>query len=272
MEIKELRLLLDSRVEQYNNEDFIELDPVSIPHLFTKKEDIEISGLLASIIAWGNRKMIVRNANRMMDLMGNEPYNFVMNADKKEMEALEGFCHRTFNHTDLQFFIFALRNIYANHGGLEKVFTNPITDREVAGEYCENNNLNAPHISVAKRSIINFRETLLETEHLDRVTRHVSNPTANSACKRINMYLKWMVRNDEKGVDFGIWNGFGTENLICPLDVHTGRIGRKLGLITRNQDDWKSAEELTSHLRLLDPKDPVKYDYALFGLGIFEKY
>lgn len=255
MELDKLRSLLDSRVEQYNNEDFIELDPVSIPHLFNKKEDIEISGLLASIIAWGNRKMIVRNANRMMDMMGNEPYSFVMNAGKSEMEALEGFCHRTFNHIDLQFFITGLRDIYLHHGGLERVFSQPIYDGKTT-----------------KEAIVNFRETLLLTEHLLRVTRHVSNPAANSACKRINMYLKWMVRTDSNGVDFGIWQGFGTENLICPLDVHTGRIGRKLGLITRKQDDWRAAEELTSHLRLLDPKDPVKYDYALFGLGIFEKY
>lgn len=255
MELDKLRLLLDSRVEQYNNEDFIALDPVSIPHLFNNKEDIEISGLLASIIAWGNRKMIVRNANTMMYMMGNEPYNFVMNAGKNEIEALEGFCHRTFNHTDLQFFIIGLRNIYLHHGGLESVFSQPINDGKTT-----------------KEAIVNFRETLLQTEHLPRVTRHVSNPAANSACKRINMYLKWMVRTDSNGVDFGIWKGFGTENLICPLDVHTGRIGRKLGLITRKQDDWRAAEELTAHLRLLDPKDPVKYDYALFGLGIFEKY
>jgi uncharacterized protein (TIGR02757 family) len=242
---------LEAAVEHYNTPDFITNDPISIPHMFTKKEDIEISGLLAATIAWGKRSMIINNAQRLMQMMGHEPYQFVMNASSKELKSLGSFVHRTFQADDLLFFIEALKNVYAHHASLEDVFHEGY---EKEGDI--------------KGAIENFRNVMFKTDHLKRSEKHISSPAKGSAAKRINMYLRWMVRSDNKGVDFGIWKKIPSSVLICPLDVHSGRVAREFGILNRKQDDWKAAIELTESLRVLDPNDPVKYDYALFGIGV----
>lgn len=251
---KELTDFLNSKVNQYNNRDFIDSDPVQIPHLFSKKEDIEIAGFLAATISWGKRKMIIKNCFKMMTLLGNSPYDFVMNHTDEDLLNLADFKHRTFNGEDFQFFIQSLKNIYTQHGGLENVF--------LAG--IENESL--------QPAIHYFKKVFFEIPHPARTTKHVSDPLKGSAAKRINMFLRWMVRNDKLGVDLGIWKNIKPAYLSCPLDVHTGNVGRKLGLITRKQNDAKALLELDLNLRKLDATDPVKYDFALFGLGIFEGF
>lgn len=250
----ELKSFLDEKVVQYNTLDFIESDPVQIPHLFTQKEDIEIAGFLSATIAWGNRKMIIKNSHKMMNLMGNSPYDFVMSHTEDNLEQLESFVHRTFNGQDFSFFIRSLKNIYENHNGLESVFTS-------------NQNLDHMQLSIAE-----FKKIFFEIPHLTRTQKHVSDPSNNSAAKRINMYLRWMVRQDNKGVDLGIWKNISPASLSCPLDVHSGNVARKLGLLSRKQNDGKAVAELDLQLRKLDPIDPVKYDFALFGLGVFEGF
>jgi len=250
----ELKEFLDEKVDIYNNPKFIENDPIQIPHQFTQKEDIEIAGFLSATIAWGNRKMIIKNAQRMMDLMGNSPYDFVLSHSETDLEQLESFVHRTFNSQDFAFFIKSLKNIYQNHQGLENAFAKNI----------ENDKL--------QRSISEFKKIFFEIPHLSRTQKHISDPLKGSAAKRLNMFLRWMVRNDNKGVDFGIWKNISPSILSIPLDVHTGRVSRKLGLLARNQDDAKALTELDKSLRLLDADDPVKYDFALFSLGVDEKF
>jgi uncharacterized protein (TIGR02757 family) len=250
----ELKEFLDEKVELYNNPNFIESDPIQIPHTFSLKEDIEISGFLASTIAWGNRKMIINNSKKMMDLMGNAPYDFVMSHNENDLKRLEGFVHRTFNGYDLIGFIKSLQNIYVHHGGLETIFT----------MYQENDSL--------QNTITKFKTIFFEIEHLNRTEKHVSDPSKNSASKRINMWLRWNCRQDNNGVDLGIWKDISPSKLSCPLDVHSGNVARKLGLLSRKQNDAKALEELDKNLRMLDPYDPVKYDFALFGLGVFEKF
>jgi len=246
--------LLEEKASFYNNPEFIEKDPVSIPHLFTKKEDIEIAGFLAATLAWGQRVTIINKAHELMDRLDYSPHNFVMNASEKEIGSLSSFVHRTFQGEDCMSFILALQKIYLNHGGLEEVFTSG---------YKVN--------STIKESITWFREVFFSTEHLHRTRKHVPDPLKGSAAKRINMYLRWMVRLDDKGVDFGIWKSINTSDLLCPLDLHSGNVARKLGLLDRKNDDWQSVEELTANLRKFDPLDPVKYDFALFGTGVNEK-
>lgn len=250
----ELKSFLDFKVEQYNTPEFIESDPIQIPHLFSKKEDVEIAGFLTATIAWGNRKSILKNATTLMELMDNSPYDFVMNHRDKDLDFLENFVHRTFNGGDLQYFVQSLKNIYSLHNGLEGVFN----------KYAEKDSL--------QRSIFQFKKVFFELPHLPRTEKHVSDPMKNSAAKRINMYLRWMIRSDAAKVDFGIWNQLNAAQLSCPLDVHSGNTARKLGLLKRKQNDAKALAELDKSLRKLDPKDPVKYDFALFGLGVFEKY
>lgn len=247
---EELKSYLDFKAEQYENTDFIETDPIQIPHRFSKKEDIEIAGFLLSTIAWGNRTMIIKNGNKLMDIMDNDPHEFVLNYSPKEL----AFVHRTFNSEDLDFYFRSLKNIYLHHGGLENAF--------------------APHPTIEgmKGRIANFRKLFTSIPHENRSQKHLSNPEKNSACKRINMYTRWMVRDGKKGVDFGIWNTISPSELYLPLDVHTSRNARDLGLLNRKQDDWKALEELMGELRALDPKDPVKYDFALFGIGAFEQF
>lgn len=251
---------LESKVKEYNRPSFIESDPVSIPHHFSRKEDIEIAGFLAATIAWGQRPVIIRNANLFMERMDLSPYEFVLSANQKELKKLDNFVHRTFNGIDAKFFILALRNIYKQHGGLENVFSDGIKK-----------SVHTDH-SPMQNSIIHFRETFLSIKHDPRSDKHISNPAANSSAKRINMYLRWMVRKDKTGVDFGIWKSISPALLQIPLDVHVGNVARSLGLLVRKQDDWKAVEELTARLRAFDAKDPVKYDFALFGLGIFENF
>ena len=250
----ELKSFLDEKVLQYNTLDFIESDPVQIPHLFSQKEDIEIAGFLSATIAWGNRKMIIKNSHRMMDLMGNSPFDFVMSHTENDLERMESFVHRTFNGHDFSSFIRSLQHIYKNHNGLEAVFSkNQETDS-------------------MQKSISEFKKIFFEIPHQNRTQKHISDPMNGSAAKRINMYLRWMCRQDNTGVDFGIWKSISPSLLSCPLDVHSGNVARKLGLLTRKQNDGKALTELDTKLRELDSIDPTKYDFALFGLGIFEGF
>lgn len=254
MNTKELKEFLDEKVELYNHPNFIDSDPIQIPHLYTLKEDIEIAGFLAATIAWGNRKMIINNAKRMMDLMGNSPYDFVMSHNGNDLQRLETFVHRTFNGQDFIGFIKSLQNIYLNHGGLESIFT-----------------LHQEKDSM-QNAISKFKTIFFEIEHLNRTEKHISDPNKNSSSKRLNMWLRWNCRQDNKGVDLGIWKSISPSQLSCPLDVHSGNVARKLGLLTRKQNDAKALAELDQNLRALDPNDPVKYDFALFGLGVFEGF
>lgn len=250
----DLKDFLDEMVVKYNNPNFIDTDPIQIPHQFELKEDIEISGFLTATIAWGNRKMIIKNANRMMNLLGNSPYDYVMTYNHDRTDELSEFVHRTFNGIDFQYFISALKNIYTNHGGLEKVFSNNATEDSVLP------------------AITQFKELFFSMEHPSRTTKHISDPARGSAAKRLNMMLRWFCRQDNKGVDFGIWKDIKPSQLSCPLDIHSGNVARKFGLINRKQNDVKALNQLDTNLRMLDPMDPVKYDFALFGLGVFEKF
>ena len=253
MNQSELKDFLDEKVELYNRPDFIESDPIQIPHRFSTKEDIEIAGFLSATIAWGNRKMIINNASKMMDLMGNSPYDFVMSHSTEQLERFDNFVHRTFNATDFKTFMNGLKHIYTNYNGLEAVFIN-----------VENNSV--------QKNISDFKKLFFEIEHERRTQKHISDPLNNSAAKRLNMFLRWMVRNDNAGVDFGIWKQVSPAYLSCPLDVHSGNVARKLALLTRKQNDAKAVFELDTNLRILDPNDPTKYDFALFGLGVFEGF
>jgi len=249
-----LKEFLDEKVNYYNHPRFVESDPIQIPHRFQLKEDIEISGFLAATIAWGNRKSIITNANKMMTLMGESPYDFVINHKEEQLENLLPFVHRTFNGYDFIQFIKSLQHIYQNHQGLEGFFKTHATKDSI------------------QPAIAEFKNAFFEIEHLTRTQKHISNPEKGSAAKRINLYLRWMIRKDNSGVDFGIWDSISPSVLSCPLDVHSGRVARKLGLLTRKQNDAKALLELDNSLRKLDPKDPVKYDFALFGLGVFEEF
>lgn len=251
MNFEELKEYLDFKSDQYNNPNFIETDPIQIPHRYKIKEDIEISGFLAATIAWGNRKMIINSATKMMDAMGNNPYDFVMNATNNQIDAIDNIVHRTFNSEDFRYFIKSLRNIYQNHGGLEKQFSS-------------NNSINL------QNRISDFKKVFFEMDHLSRTTKHVSDPLKGSSSKRLNMYLRWLSRTDDKGVDFGLWKSVSPSELSCPLDVHSGNVARALGILSRKQNDAKALQELDESLRKFDALDPVKYDFALFGLGIFE--
>ena len=250
--IDDLKDFLDSKYLQYNTTNFLDTDPVQIPHLFAQKEDIEIAGFLAATIAWGNRRMVINNCNKMMALMGNSPYDFVMSHNSHQLETLENFVHRTFNGGDFTTFIRGLKHIYTAHGGLETIFNEHQKDGYL-------------HYAINQ-----LKQKFFEVEHLQRTQKHIADPLRNSAAKRIHLFLRWMVRNDNAGVDLGIWKTISPSLLSCPLDVHSGNVARKIGLITRKQDDIKALNELDANLRILDPADPVKYDYALFGLGVFE--
>ena len=249
---EDLKNFLELKYQQYNCFNFIKDDPIQIPHLFDKKEDIEISAFLTSMISWGNRKSIIKSSKKMMEFLDNSPYEFVMNSTKNEIKKLN-FVHRTFNTTDFQFFIISLKNIYLNHDGLENAFLTKNKDDFLFNE------------------ISKFRELFFSTKHEKRTQKHVSNPLKGSSCKRINMFLRWMVR-DDGNVDFGIWKKISKSRLSCPLDVHTARVARKLGLIKRKQNDLKTLIELDNILRVFDENDPVKYDFSLFGLGMYEGF
>ena len=255
-ELSEIKELLDEKYFQFNNTSFIETDPISIPHQFSKKEDIEIASLLVATIAWGQRTSIINNGNKLMRLMNDEPHDFILNFSKKDAARFEGFVHRTFNSTDCVFFLNSLKHIYTKHGGLEAAFSTDFSSKETD----------------VKNAITNFRALFLNTEHQSRSETHISNPSANTSAKRLCMFLRWMVRKDKHGVDFGIWKSIKSSQLCLPLDLHTGNVSRKLGLLNRTQNDWQAVEEITSVLRTFDKNDPIKYDFSLFGLGAFEGF
>jgi uncharacterized protein (TIGR02757 family) len=250
LNFEELKSFLNEKADQYNSPDFIQDDPIQIPHRFTLKQDIEIAGFLAATISWGNRKSIIRSADKMLDVMGNSPYDFVLSHSEKDLEILQDkSIHRTFNGEDFAYFIRQFNKIYKEHESLEDLFI--VKDQET----------NFQH------AIERFRSSFLETEK-HRSHKHISSPYKNSSSKRIIMFLRWMVRKDKHGVDFGIWGKIDQKHLSIPLDVHTGNISRKLGLVSRTQNDWKTVEELDLAIRKFDENDPAKYDFALFGLGV----
>lgn len=250
-----IQSFLNQKVLSFNHTSFIETDPIQVPALFTTKENIEIAGFLAATLAWGQRPTIIRNARWLIAHMGNNPIEFLQRETEDDWIVFTDFKHRTFNGTDCIYFLKALRNIYQNHGGLEQVFTEGyLIDRTVFS------------------ALVHFRKIFFELEHEHRTEKHVSDVEKGAAAKRLNMFLRWMVRTDGSGVDFGLWNRIPASALMLPLDVHTGNVARKLGLLTRTQNDWRAVEEITARLREFDLKDPIKYDFALFGLGVFEKF
>ncbi len=246
----EIKFLLDAKVNLYEQASFIESDPIQIPKQFSRKEDIEIAGFMAATFAWGQRPMIIKKSNDFIRRMQSHPYTFIMQADEKEFKHFADFVYRTFNGDDSLFFLAALRHLYREYGGLEQVFSTYADD--------------------PKRRIQHFRQLMLQTPHLKRSEKHLADPMQNSAAKRINMFLRWMVRPATNGVDFGIWKNINPASLMIPLDVHSARIARQLKLLHRKQNDWKAVEELTDKLRQFDPADPVRYDFAIFGMGAFE--
>lgn len=255
MNQKELKSFLDQKVSEYNQSSFIETDPIKIPKQFSLKENIEISAFFASTLAWGSRTVIIRNAARLMVLMNNQPFNFITNFENPDDERITGFRHRTFNGIDCNFFVRSLKNIYSNHGGLQKVFETGFSKD-----------------GTIQTALQHFHSVFFEIKSMSRTLKHISDVSRGASAKRLNLFLRWMVRNDIRGIDFGIWRGIPASALMLPLDIHTGNVARKLGLLTRKSNDWAAVEEVTSRLRLFDPDDPVKYDFALFGLGAFENF
>ncbi|GAL87052.1 hypothetical protein MYP_4282 [Sporocytophaga myxococcoides] len=257
MKFEALRDFLDEKYQQYNQPGFIENDPVCIPHLFSKKQDIEIMGLWASVLAWGQRTTIISKCRELIVLMDQAPYDFIKNHKPLDLKVFTQFKHRTFNATDTLYFIEFFKTFYEKHESLEEAFLRGHSKTSVNVE----------------GALSGFHEMFFSLEdYPERTKKHISTPARNSACKRLNMFLRWMVRKDNKGVDFGIWKNIKPSQLVCPCDVHVDRVGRKLGLIDRKQTDWQTAVELTENLKKFDPKDPVKYDFALFGMGVEEKF
>lgn len=250
-----LKEFLEEKYLKYNSPDFIETDPVQIPHMFSDAGDIEIAGFLTASIAWGQRTTIINNAKKLMKMMDNSPYDFILNAGEKDCRIFQDFKHRTFNGVDAVSFIKSLRIIYLKFGGLKFFFEN---------SFAVTGNL--------KDTLIKFRKVFIQSSMPQRTHKHISDIEKNASAKRLNLFLRWMVRKDNHGVDFGIWDKIPSSALYIPLDVHTGNVARSVGLLTRRQNDWMAVEELTSKLREFDPADPVKYDYALFGMGIFENF
>lgn len=253
----ELKSFLDAKVELYNNLDFINDDPVCIPHLFSKKQDIEIAGFFAAIFAWGQRKTIISKCKLLIELMDNAPYDFIVNHEEKDLVRFLNFKHRTFNATDLLYFIHFFTDYYSKNDSLENAFSQFISNDDI-------------HV---QKGLEGFNRLFFSLNDApQRTHKHIASPTKNSSCKRLNMFLRWMVRKDKNGVDFGIWCNIKPAQLLCPLDVHVNRVARKLSLVETPQSNWKAVLELTDNLRQLDPNDPAKYDYALFGLGIIEHF
>ena len=252
--IENLKEFLDEKVEEYNRPRFVESDPIQIAKQFSGKENMEIAGFLTATISWGNRAAIIKNAMRLMQLLDDQPHDFVLNASSDDLRSLKKFVHRTFNGDDLVYFIQSLQHIYRHHQGLQAVFEKGYGhDNSVFG------------------ALAYFFDVFFEWPG-ERTRKHVSNVKKGASAKRLNMYLRWMCRNDKSGVDFGLWKGIPASALMLPLDVHTGNVGRKLGLLQRRSNDWRAVEEITAALRNFDPDDPIKYDFALFGLGVFEKF
>jgi len=248
--MENIRDLLEAKYHHYNRPEFIASDPIQIPHLFTLREDIEIAGFLTATLAWGQRKTIINKAAELMGLLNNKPFSFVTKAPETEFSRFERFCHRTFNTTDTLYFLHALKFIYTRCGGLMQIFEEGFRKDHHAG-----------------KAIAHFRDVFLKPEHPARTRKHLPDVNLGSPAKRLNMFLRWMVRNDNRGVDFGLWKNIDPAWLCIPLDLHTGNTARNMGLLTRKQNDWQAVCELTEHLRTFDPSDPVKYDFALFGLS-----
>lgn len=257
MKNNKLKEFFDSKVALYNQPGFIKDDPVCIPHLFSKKQDIEIAAFFASIFAWGNRTIIINKSGTLMKLMDMQPHDFILNCSDEELKTLLQFKHRTFNTTDLLYFIEFLKFHYKNNDSLETAFSRWITAEDANTE----------------KALTGFHHYFFSLQDVPaRTKKHIATPEKKSNCKRLNMFLRWMVRNDNKGVDFGIWKSISPSQLICPVDLHVARVAKRFGLLHRKQTDWYAAIELTDYLKTLDPEDPVKYDFALFGLGVIEKY
>lgn len=253
----QLKDFLDEKVKEYNQPLFIKDDPVSIPHLFTKKQDVEIAGFFAALFAWGNRTTIIQKSTELMTLMDNSPHQFILHHQDKELKKLLLFKHRTFNTTDLLYFVDFLKFHFQQHDSLESAFSRWIKTTD----------------DTVENALTGFHHYFFSLEHVPaRTKKHIATPERNSTCKRLNMFLRWMVRTDDNGVDFGIWAALSPSQLICPIDLHVARVARRFGLLTRKQTDWQAALELTTNLRKLDKTDPAKYDFALFGLGVVEKY
>lgn len=253
---QELKSYLDSCVKKFNTTDFIDHDPISIPHLFSRKQDIEIMGFWVSMLAWGQRKTIINKANELIQLMDGAPFDFILNHEEKDRKAFLNFKHRTFQAIDTLYFLTFFQDFYKKNESLESAFSDHLTPK-------------SENIEPALKGFHEQFFSLPDAPH--RTRKHVSTPARNSACKRLNMFLRWMVRKDKKGVDFGIWKKIKPAQLLMPLDVHVDRVARRLNLLERKQTDWKSVVELTNNLKQFDPKDPVKYDFALFGVGVLEK-
>ncbi|ETZ21020.1 TIGR02757 family protein [Pedobacter sp. V48] len=286
MEFLKLKEFLDVKFDQYNRPNFIQNDPICIPHQYTKKQDIEIAAFFAAILAWGQRKTIINKCNELFERMDNDPHNFMLHHGEDDLKRLLGFKHRTFNDTDLLYFVAFFNQHYQQFDSLETAFLSPsdafrsdfLTEElqhgytKYASSSCMLSELTQQEPK-AERSLNYFRSYFFSLpDYPMRTIKHVSSPMQKSTCKRLNMFLRWMVRKDKKGVDFGIWNTIKPSDLICPCDVHVDRVARKLGLIERKQTDWRTAVELTNELLKFDPMDPVKYDFALFGLGVEEKF
>ena len=255
-DIQHLKQLLNARVALYNQPSFIEKDPICIPHSFHKKQDIEIAGLFAAVLAWGNRTTIINNSRKLMEWMDNKPHDFILHHKETDLKPFVHFAHRTFNATDLLYFISFLQYHYRQYNSLEDAFVPGKNYKEETTE----------------QALIHFHHYFFSIEHPERTRKHIATPERNSACKRLNMYLRWMVRKDTKGVDFGIWKKIKPYQLVCPLDVHVARVAERLGLLDNIKSNWANALHLTEQLRELNPDDPTVYDYALFGLGMAERF
>ncbi len=251
----DLKQLLDAKAAMYNRREFIARDPICIPHSFTKRQDIEISGFFAATLAWGNRTTIINSCKRLMSLMDNAPHAFIVGHRDTDLKPFLSFVHRTYNATDLLYFIDVLQRHYKEHTSLEDAFVPGAKYKEPTVE----------------QALVRFHDYFFEGEHPDRTRKHIATPARNSACKRLNMYLRWMVRKDKCGVDFGIWKKISPAQLVCPLDVHVARVAARLGMIPNDKADWKNALLLTEQLRVMDAADPARYDFALFGLGAEER-
>jgi uncharacterized protein (TIGR02757 family) len=252
-----LKDFLNRKADEYNQPGFIAADPISVPHLFIKQQDVEIAGFFAAIFAWGNRTTIIQKSRELMQLMDMAPHQFIQQHTEQDLKRLLAFKHRTFNTTDLLYFISFLKHHYSRHISLESAFLKNMT----AGD------------DAIRSSLVSFYQYFFSLEDAPtRTHKHIASPAKQSTCKRLNMFLRWMVRNDERGVDFGIWKNISPAQLICPVDVHVARVAKRFNLLPRKQVDWQAAIELTTYLRQLDPTDPVKYDFALFGLGVIEKF
>ncbi len=260
----DIQKMLDQKVKQYNRIEFIDKDPICIPHLFTKQQDIEIAGFFAAIFAWGNRTTIINKSKELLQRMDNAPYAFCTQHQDKDVKKLLGFVHRTFNDTDLLYCIEFFKHHYVQNESLENAFFKSALIKNIDSN---------KKIYKVENALTHFQSYFFSLEEAPaRTKKHISSPLSGSTCKRLNMFLRWMVRKDNQGVDFGIWKSIQPADLVMPIDVHVARVSRALGILDRKQTDWHAAIELTDYCRTLDPKDPVKYDFALFSLGVIEKF